>query len=156
MASKFLRMAALSLCAGGLAAAPVLAENAADVARTRHDSYRDIGAAFKNINDQLKSGSPQLYVIQLSARQIRNYSQQQFSWFPAGSGPQPGLKTSAKAEIWTQPAQFKQAQDAFAAQANAFYQAAASGDMTKIQAQARQLGQACASCHRTFREKDQS
>src|SRR5438067_7865379 len=85
MASKFLRMAALSLCAGGLAAAPVLAENAADVARTRHDSYRDIGAAFKNINDQLKSGSPQLYVIQLSARQIRNYSQQQFSWFPAGS-----------------------------------------------------------------------
>ncbi|MFD1613196.1 c-type cytochrome [Sphingomonas tabacisoli] len=137
-----------------LAVAPVLAATGADVARTRHEGYRELGAAFKNVNDELKGGSPQVYVLQLSARQIRNVAQQQFNWFPAGSGPQPGVKTRAKVEIWANPGEFKRLQTAFANQANLFFQAAATRDVAKIRAQVKPLGATCASCHRSFRTED--
>jgi cytochrome c556 len=150
MGARFVRAVALWSCAAGLATAPVLAASA-DVIRERHAGYRELGAAFKNVNDELKTGSPQIMILQMSARQIRNVAQQQGGWFPAGSGPKPGVKTKAKAEIWTKPAEFKKAQASFSAQANAFYQAAASGNVAKIRAQVKPLGATCASCHRSFR-----
>ena len=76
------------LCAAPLAAAP------GDIVATRIAGFREVGAAFKNINDELKSATPQTYVIQISARQIRDYARQQQGWFPAGSGPKPGVKTA--------------------------------------------------------------
>jgi cytochrome c556 len=122
------------------------------VVKSRVASLRELGAAFKNVNDELKGGSPQIYIIQLSARQISSAARQQYGWFPAGSGPQPGVKTNAKREIWAQPAQFKAGQDAFAAQAAAFAKVAAGGDMNAIRAQAKQLGATCTACHHAYRE----
>ncbi len=136
-----------------LVAAPLFAA-AQDSVATRVAGLRQLGAAFKNVNDELKSGTPQPYVIQLSARQINEAAKAQYGWFPAGSGPQPGVKTRAKPEIWTQPAQFKAAQDAFAAQAAAFAKVAATGDAAAIGAQAKQLGAACGACHHQFRAEE--
>ena len=133
-----------------LVAAPLFAA-AQDVVNTRVDGLKHMGAAFKNVNDQLKSGTPQLSVLQLSARQISDAAKAQYGWFPAGSGPQPGVKTRAKPEIWTQPAQFKAAQDGLANQAAAFSKVVATGDTAAIAAQAKQLGGACGACHRQFR-----
>ena len=137
------------LCAAPLAAAP------GDIVTTRIAGFREVGAAFKNINDELKSATPQTYVIQISARQIRDYARQQQGWFPAGSGPKPGVKTAAKPEIWSQPAAFKAAQDGFTAQANSFATVAASGDVAKMRAAAKTLGQSCGTCHRSFRVEEQ-
>lgn len=134
-------------------AVPVLAAPPGIIA-TRIAGFREVGAAFKNINDELKSGSPQTYVIQISARQIRDYARQQQTWFPAGSGPQPGVKTAARAEIWSQPAAFRTAQANFANQANAFATVAASGDVARMRAGAKALGQSCAACHRSFRVEE--
>jgi cytochrome c556 len=122
-----------------------------DVVAQRVAGFRELGAAFKNANDELKSGTPQPYVIQLSARQIRSAASAIYGWFPPGSGPQPGVKTAAKPGIWEQPDAFKAAQDALAAAAGAFSEAASSGDMDQIQTQARRLGEACSACHRQFR-----
>lgn len=133
--------------------APVLAAGANPVA-ARIQGFRDLGSAFKNVQDELRSSSPQPYILQLSARQIRDAAKQQYGWFPAGSGPQPGVKTAAKAAIWQQPAQFKAAQDVMTTQANAFYQAVSGGDMAKIRAAAKTLGQSCAACHRTYRVEE--
>lgn len=133
------------LVAGPLAAA------AADTVTARIAAYRSLGSAFKNLNDELRSGTPQPYVIQLSAREIRNVAKAQYGWFPAGSGPKPGVKTAAKPEIWSQPAQFKAAQDAFSKQADAMMKAAQSGDVAAMRVQARQLGATCSACHRNFR-----
>lgn len=141
------------LIAGGLivlSAGPLMAAQQNIVAQ-RLAGYRELGAAFKNINDELRSGTPQATVIQLSARQIRDVSRMQYNWFPAGSGPKPGVKTGAKAEIWSQAAQFKAAQDAFAVEANAFQKLAAAGNIAGMKAQSRKLGATCAACHRTFR-----
>jgi cytochrome c556 len=131
-------------------AAPLLAAPA-DQVRTRIEGLRELGAAFKAVNDGLRSSQPQTMLIQISARQIRNASSAIYNWFPAGSGPQPGVKTAAKPEIWTQAERFRQAQDAFAAQAAAFQRAAGSNDVDAIRAAARNLGGTCKSCHEQFR-----
>lgn len=117
----------------------------------RVHGFRELGAAFKNVNDELKSGTPQVMILQLSARQIRDASRAQANWFPADSAPRPGIKTAAKPEIWSQPIPFKKAQDDFAAQAGAFYQVAATGDVAAMRKQAKTLGATCAACHRGFR-----
>jgi cytochrome c556 len=143
-------VASLLAAAAGLvgAAAP------ADIVATRVAALRELGAAFKNVNDELKSGTPQLYIIQLSARQIRDAAKAQYSWFPAGSGAQPGVKTAAKPEIWAQSAKFTAAQDAFAAEADTFRHVAMAGDVAAITAEAKVLGRTCASCHHVFRAAD--
>ena len=140
-------LAAVAFVSPTIAAAP----SPVDV---RVRGLRELGQAYKNVNDELKSGAPQMIILQLSARQIRDASRAQYGWFPAGSGPQPGLTTSAKLEIWTQSAQFKQAQDAFAGQAVAFYKAVAAGNVEGIRVQSKQLGGTCAACHRNFRIDD--
>lgn len=140
-----------SLALAGIAA-PLLAAPA-DQVRTRIEGLRELGAAFKAVNDGLRSPTPQTIMIQMSARQIRNAATAQYGWFPPGSGPQPGVKTAAKPEIWTQPARFRQLQDAFAAQATAFQRAAASNDVNAIRAAARSLGQSCKACHDQFRNE---
>ncbi|MET0363931.1 MAG: cytochrome c [Sphingobium sp.] len=144
---------ALALCLGGIVGTPLLAADGDPVAARIH-GYRDLGSAFKNVQDELRSSTPQPYILQLSARQIRDTARQQYGWFPAGSGPRPGVKTAAKPIIWQQPAQFKAAQDALSTQANAFYQAVASGDISKVRVQAKALGQSCGACHRTYRVEE--
>lgn len=114
MRNKIGLVAAFGISVGGLAGAPPLAATA-DIVKSRIGGYRELGAAFKNVNDELKSGTPQVYIIQLSARQIRDTAKAQYGFFPAGSGPQPGVKTAAKPQIWARAAEFKAAQDAFAA-----------------------------------------
>lgn len=140
-----------SLALAGIAA-PLLAAPA-DQVRTRVDGLRELGAAFKAVNDGLRSPTPQTILIQMSARQIRNASTAMYNWFPAGSGPQPGVKTAAKPEIWTNAAHFRQLQDNFAAQAAAFQTAANGGNADAIRAAARSLGQSCKACHQEFRNE---
>ncbi len=134
----------------GIVAAPLLAAPA-DTVRTRIAGLRELGAAFKNVNDGLRGGQAQTIMIQQSAREIRNAAQAQYQWFPAGTGANPAWKTAAKPEIWAQAARFRAAQDNFRAQADAFQRAAMSGNATAIRASARTLGASCKGCHEQFR-----
>jgi cytochrome c556 len=138
-----------------VAAAPVLAA-AADVIKTRIAELRELGAQFKNVNDELKSDSPNMMIMQISARQMKAVARDQYQWFPAGSGPESGVKTKAKPEIWSRAADFNAAQDNFAKQANAFFVVASKGDVAAMRTQARALGAACGGCHRNFRNDDRS
>jgi cytochrome c556 len=143
-------LAGLFLMAG---AAPLLAADA-DIVKSRIAGYREIGAAYKAINDQLSSGAPEPYLLQVSAREIVNGTRNQYRWFPAGSGPKPGIKTRAKAAIWSQPAKFKTLQDGFAAKAVALAAATKGGDAARVQAAVRELGGACKACHTVYREEE--
>ena len=124
---------------------------AAAVVKSRVAGLRELGAAFKNATDGMRGGEVQTIMIQQSARQIKSASQAQYQWFPTGSGPQRGVKTLAKPEIWTKPAEFRAAQDNLTKQADAFQRAAMSGNVDAIRAAARGLGGACKSCHDQFR-----
>lgn len=139
------------IAAFGMALAAPLLIGAADPVKARIDAYRELGASFKNVNDELRKPAPQTYLLQLAARQISQTAKAQYGFFPAGSGPKAGRKTYAKAEIWSQPAKFKTAQDQFAAQAAAFSKVAAGGDPAKLKIAAKALGQSCSGCHKSFR-----
>lgn len=141
-----------SLALAGLAA-PLLAAPA-DQIRARIGGYRDLGTQFKAINDGLRSPSPQPAALRASAQKIRSAATQQFNWFPAGSGPRPGVKTAAKPAIWTQTAQFRQAQNAFAAQASALERAVNGGNVAAMRTAARTLGATCKGCHDQFRSDE--
>ena len=144
------RFRIVAACALAGLAAPLLAAPA-DQIRTRVAGFRELGAAFKAVNDGLRAPQPQTMLIQISARQIRSAANQQYAWFPAGSGPQAGVKTAAKPEIWAQGARFKQLQDGFAAQAAAFQQAAGTGNVAAMRTAARSLGASCKACHDQFK-----
>jgi cytochrome c556 len=148
--STLSRMLALgSLCAVMAAAAPGLA--ASDPVATRVDGLKALGGAFKKLNDTLKSGAPDKAVMAASARDIGIARKGIYGWFPAGSGPKPGVKTAAKPEIWTKPADFKAAQDGFAKQADILQKAIVGGNADMISAEAKKLGGTCKTCHDSFR-----
>lgn len=149
--TSFRVLAIGSLCAAALTAvaAPTLA--ASDPVAARVDGFKALGGAFKKLNDTLKSGTPDKAVMAASARSIGGAAKGIYSWFPAGSGPKPGVKTAAKPEIWTKPADFKAAQDGFARQAAALQKAVAGGNADMISAEAKKLGGTCKTCHDSFR-----
>ena len=78
-----------------MVAMPLLAAPADDV-KIRIAGLREMGAAFKAVNDGLRAGEPQTMLIQLSARQIVNASRAQYRWFPAGSGNADLLRAEAR------------------------------------------------------------
>ena len=123
-----------------------------DTIRTRIAGYRELGAAFKGINDGLRS-DPQVVLILQSARQVVNASRQQYTWYPAGTGPQPGVKSAAKPAIWAKQIPFKAAQDAFAREAAAMQRIAGGGNAAAMRAQAKKLGATCKGCHDQFRNE---
>ena len=135
----------LASLAAPLPAAP------SDQIRIRIEGYRELGAALKAINDGLRTPSPQLVAIRTAVRRIRDAANQQYNWFPAGSGPRPGHRTGAKSEIWTQAPRFRQLQNGFTARANALEQAVAGGNVNMIRNAARTLGASCKACHDQFR-----
>lgn len=142
--------AALAL---GAFASPLLASavSPADTVRSRIAAYRELGASFKGVNDALRESELQTVVLAQYARQIRNYSRQQYNWFPAGSDARAGVRTAVKPEVWSKPAQFRAAQDGFAQRADAFQRAVSGGDAAAIRTAARSLGGTCKTCHDQFR-----
>jgi len=71
--------------------------------------------------------------------------------FPDGSGPEAG-KTRSKAEIWTDTAKFKEAQDRWVTKAEALLAVSKTGDMKKSFAAFGDMGKnGCGGCHKPFR-----
>lgn len=153
MKSRVLSIVAIgaTLAAAGAAYAQLNPKEAVGV---RINAYRETGAAFKTINDQLKSGAPAKIMLRTSARTISNTARDQYNWFPAGSGAETGLKTKAKAVIWSDPAGFKAAQDRLAQEAALMSKVVETGDAAAMQKQAKALGQACAACHQKYRQRE--
>lgn len=120
----------------------------------RQANLRDLGAAYKSLNDELKRSSPTLPLLRQYSRQIDELARQQHFWFPAGSGPQPGIDTKAKAEIWTKIAQFDEARTSLEREAAKLLQVTASNDVAAIKARQRAVGKTCEGCHKQFREKE--
>lgn len=151
MQTKYLLLPLATLALATLAT-PVPAAPADPVA-ARVQGYRDLGAAFKALNDGLRAPSPQQEVLSGAVRRIGSAAKLQYSWFPGGSGPRPGRKTAAKAEIWSQGANFRKAQNAFATQSAALERAVAGGDVAAMRKAARSLGASCKGCHDQYRSE---
>lgn len=74
-------------------------------------------------------------------------------WDGFGAGTDAGAPTKARPEIWSNAAGFKQAQDAFQAEAPKLVAAAQSGNMDQIKAAFQGVVKTCDGCHDNFRSK---
>lgn len=117
----------------------------------RQASYRETGAAFKTINDELRKSAPGRFAMASSARQIEANLRQVAGLFPAGSGPASGVKTKARAVIWSNRAGFDQANVAAVRQADLLVAAMRGTDIAAIRRQTQALGRSCKACHDTYR-----
>ena len=118
--------------------------------RARHEHFGELGGAVKTIDGQLKDQTPTSASAQASAAKIAELAPQVKDWFPAGSGPQDGKRTHAKAEIWTRQADFGAAATRLEAAAIARKAAVAGGDGSAVRPAFNTLGAACKNCHQTF------
>jgi cytochrome c556 len=128
--------------------------NAAESIRARQSHYKKIGAAMKGISDELKKDAPSTPAIQTHAATIHQFAPQLQGWFPDGSGSEAGVKTEARAEIWSDPEGFKKRTAVFVSAAAAFNQIAQGGDLKAIRAGVKELGGTCKGCHEQFRVDD--
>ncbi len=74
-------------------------------------------------------------------------------WDGFGAGTDKGAPTKAKADIWKEPAKFKQHQDALMDATPKLVTAANTGDVGALRRAVGTVAKACKDCHDDFREK---
>jgi len=129
------------------------AASPAGVVKARQQGLKTLGAAFKTIRDELRGDSPDAAKIRIAAADVTHAASAIGKWFPAGTGPDSGVKTDAKAEVWTDAAGFAAAQDTFVREANKWAQLGNSTDASAWKEGAASLGQSCKGCHDKYRVK---
>jgi cytochrome c556 len=136
----------IAACSGG--------GSEASVENPRTAKFKAIAKANKAIGEELKKDGPAIDTIATNARALDDLAKELPGWFPGTSGPEAGMKSEAKSEIWQKPAEFKAAADKFAAATALLQAAAASGDIAQVKAASAGVGPTCKGCHETFRAKD--
>lgn len=124
--------------------------------RVRQQNFSEIGTLFKNLGDALKKGDPLQGnpAVQSSVQQLASYAKDQKFWFDAGTGPESGADTDAKAEIWTDRADFDQKSMALVVETEKLQQVYAGGDDAAFGVQLKAVGVACQNCHKKYRVED--
>jgi cytochrome c556 len=146
--------AACGLGVALLAGAALAADAGADAVKARQQNFKQLGGAFKVIFDELKKPDPDKAAIAAAATKMNTLASQEQTWFPKGSGPEAGVKTGAKPEIWSDSAGFAAAVQKLQGETAKLQQVAAGGDIDAIKAQAGATGGACKNCHDKFRVPD--
>jgi cytochrome c556 len=149
-------LASLALAAiCGVAYAQRPAGNAAATIQARQASYKQFAGALKGISDQLRSGSPDIAQIRPRAALLADRSVLLLRWFPRGTGPEAGVRTRAKSEIWSNATGFHHAGATFVVAARALNRAALSGDLAQVRAALPAVQRSCGGCHDSFRAPEQ-
>jgi cytochrome c556 len=124
------------------------------VINTRQQAFKKIGTAFKLIHKELSGPVPDAAKIAAAAAQLKDSTTGIASWFPPGSGPQSGLKTQAKPDIWTDASGFAATRAAFVRQVEkSVKQLSDPAERAAWKDSSAALGQSCKDCHDTYREK---
>jgi cytochrome c556 len=123
----------------------------AKAAYTRQENFKQQGAVFKAIRDELKKDAPNLALISSRAVKLKSSADALPTWFPKGSGPESKYPTDAKPEVWSDPVKFASAVKRLQVEATKFQTIAASGDVGAMKAQSQAVGGTCKGCHDSFR-----
>lgn len=120
----------------------------------RQERYEALGDTFRTLNQQFRSGSPDLAVVQEAAAQVPAIVEGMETWFPAGTGPESGVETEALSTIWETPDDFAQKIVEHQAAVAALAEVANGGDLDAIQAAVQATGATCGACHDDYRLDD--
>ena len=151
--SKKKRLACAMIAATAVATGVALAAVPAEVIKTRQQGLKDMGAALKSIRDELKV-TPDIEKIKAASAKIQKTADDMAAWFPKGSGPEVGVKTGAKPDIWNDPQGFAAARQGLVDSSAKLSDAAKSGDAEAIGAAFKGVGKSCGGCHDKFRLKE--
>lgn len=154
MVSKL--VSGVALAAALMASGVAYAQDPAAIAHERHEHYEQIGKASKALREELKKPAPDLAVVLASAKTLDTLAPQVPSWFPPGTGKDVAPKSAALPAIWQKPDEFKKDALALATASHTLYLAAQSGKIDAVRAAAPALGDACKTCHQSFKAKDEN
>jgi cytochrome c556 len=145
----------VAIAAGGAFAdddlGPMPKTPAGKAAYQRHQNFKTQGATFKGIIDELKKDSPDMKLLADNSTKLKGLASQLPTWFPKGSGVESGMKTDAKAEVWTDAAGFAAAANRLQVETSKLQALGAAGDLAGFKAQVRAVGGACKNCHDKYR-----
>jgi cytochrome c556 len=130
-------------------------QSPAEIIKARREKLKDLGEQMKAIGGQAKSGTLDRAIMTAAAKKAVAYANDLPTWFPKGTGPEAGVETHAKPEIWTQPDDFKAAAEKLPPEAEKLAEIVATGDTAAVFAQLQATGKTCQGCHKQFRVKEE-
>ena len=127
------------------------ASPSAEIVKARQANFRVFGGSMKSLSEQMRSSTPDFVKIREASNNMIAASEGMANWFPEGSGPESGLKTDAKAEIWVDRTDFDTKIAAFNAAQSAFSEAVSTENIVLIQAAFGGVGPSCKACHDKYK-----
>lgn len=122
-----------------------------DIIKGRQEQMKALGADFRIINEALKADAPDLAAISAAGKRIADAIKDVNTRYPAGTGPESGIKTRAKAEIWLENAAYRKAGEVSVAESAKFSATAAAGNVEAVRAGFKALTGTCVACHDKYR-----
>lgn len=147
------RMATVMACLLGCGIAAYAAAPG-DTIAARQANFKQMGKGMKAVSEQVKSPNPDIAAIRAGAAAIDQAAGKVAGYFPQGSGPQAGVKTSALPAIWEKNIEFKADAARLVKAAAALRAAADSGNIDAAKVQFAVVAGACKECHQNFRARD--
>lgn len=135
----------------GVAVAQTPARTPAQLIQNRQAGYKQINIAFRGVLEQVRADEPSLPTIRQHAATIARLAPHVSGWFPRGTGPEAGVRTRAKMEIWSNGPAFRTASVNLVVAARQLDAAARGTDIAAIRAAHQALGRTCSGCHDQFR-----
>ena len=148
---QFIVLGSAALGLVGVAVAQTPGRTPAQVITNRQAGYKQINMSMRGVVEQVRAGEPSLPLIRQHAATIARLAPQVSGWFPAGTGPEAGVSTRAKAEIWTNQTAFRTASVNLVVAARQLEAAAQGADIAAIRAAFGSLQRTCGGCHDQFR-----
>ena len=151
-------MTTLSLAALLLAATVALplagraADDPAVLVKKRIEAMKENGRNLNMIVAVVRGKKPFDQTAVAAAKASWDYSKTVLSLFPPGSV---APESRAMPEIWSKPAEFKQAIEQLEAASHKLYEITMTGDVAAMQAQLKEVGAACSNCHDKFRKPNE-
>ena len=118
----------------------------------RKANFKEIGGAFKTVNDEIRSGRPDMNALKPAARDLATRSRLSLGHFPRDSAPGPGITTRAKADIWANMPAFVKLQNMMVNASASLDAAVSRGDVGAMTKARDALGATCKACHDRFRQ----
>jgi cytochrome c556 len=149
MMRKWITAAVLGLlCVGG--AANAQGEGETGIIQGRQAAMMLSGVAMGSIKGSI-DGQQAPSTQRFSTRALARWAHAVPGMFPAGSGPEAGVPTHAKAEVWTDRAGFEARAADYAAAADRLAELAAGEDAAAFSAQWGVVRQSCNACHTAYK-----
>ena len=123
----------------------------ADAIKYRQAAFQVMSFHSQRVGSMAKGERPfDKTVINQDATVLELLSAQMESAFPPGTDSAP---SKTKAEVWQDPAQFRQKMEDFKLATRKLSEASRSGDLNSIRHAFNQTAQSCKSCHEGFRNR---